>query len=133
MEIEDPFVPMPMPDPPWTERVSVLVAAHVAHGEPVPWTHGDDALWLDDLEDRGLASVLGEALAWEGLGVVVSVRGMRPHYVVVLDGHSASALLKLAVPILERVRGPLPAGSRAVLTLRDSEASGLRLEMVDLA
>ena len=64
---------------------------------------------------------------------MVSVRALGPHYVVVLDGHRADEMLALAIRVLERVRGPLPAGSRAVLTRRDSEASGLRVEMVDLA
>jgi hypothetical protein len=133
MDARDPFVPMPMPDPPWSERVSVLVAAHVVDGESAPWSHGDDASWLDDLENSGLASLLGEALAGDVLGVVVSVRPLGPHYVVVLDGHRADEMLALAVPVLERVRGPLPVGSRAVLTRRDGESSGLRVDMVDLA
>jgi hypothetical protein len=133
MDALDPFVPLPMPDPPWGERVSILVAAHVVDGEIVPWSHGDDAEWLDDLENRGLASVLGEALAWESLGVVVSVRPMGPHYAVVLDGHRADDMLAKAVPVLERVRGPLPAGSRAVLTRRENTDAGLRVDMVDLA
>jgi hypothetical protein len=133
MDAQDPFVPMPMPDPPWSERVSVLVAASVVDGETVPWSHGDDSLWLDEIENRGIASVLGEALAWQSMGVVVSVRPLGPHYVAVLDGHGADAMLALAIPLLERVRGPLPTGSRAVLTRRDGEASGLRVDMVDLA
>ncbi len=133
MDAQDPFVPMPMPDPPWSERVSVIVAARLAGDETVPWSHGAEALWLDELENTGLASVLGEALAWESRGVVVSVRTMGPHYVVVLDGRLADEMLALAIPLLERVRGPLPPGSRAVLTRRDAEASGLRVDMVDLA
>ncbi len=133
MDAQDPFVPMPMPDPPWSERVSVLVAAHVVDGETLPWSHGDDALWLDELEHSGLAAVLGKALALESSGVVASVRRLGPHYVVVLDGHRADEMLALAIPLLERVRGPLPAGSRAVLTRRDGEATGLRVDMVDLA
>jgi hypothetical protein len=133
MDAQDPFVPMPMPDPPWSERVSVLVAAHVADGETVSWSHGDDALWLDELEQSGLAAVLGDAMASESSGVVASVRRLGPHYVVVLDGHRADEMLALAIPLLERIRGPLPAGSRAVLTRRDGEATGLRVDMVDLA
>ena len=133
MDAQDPFVPMPMPEPPWSERASILVAAQNVDGKVVPWTHGDDALWLDDIENRGLASVLGEVLTGDSLGVVASVGSLGPHYVVVLDGHNADEMLSLAIPLLERVRGPLPSGSRAVLTRRDGEAAGLRVDMVDLA
>jgi hypothetical protein len=133
MDAQDPFVPLPMPDPPWSERVSIVVAAHVVDGETAPWSHGDKALWLDDIENSGISSVLGDAMAGESSGVVVAVRALGPHYVVVLDGHGADAMLALAIPVLERVRGPLPAGSRAVLTRRQGEASGLRVDMVDLA
>jgi hypothetical protein len=133
MDAQDPFVPMPMPGPPWSERVSILVAAETRDGEMVPWSNGEDADWLDDIENRGLASLLGEIMAWDGIGVVVSVRPLGPHYAVVLDGHRADEMLALALPVLERTRGPLPNGSRAVLTRRDGPATGLRVDMVDLA
>jgi hypothetical protein len=129
----DPFVPMPMPDPPWAERVSILVSAHVVDGEPVPWSHGEDARWLDDLEQGGLVSLLEEEVTRGIGGAVVSVRSMGLHYAVVLDGRRADELLARAIPVLERVRGPLPPGSKAVLTRRDGPKAGLRVEMLDLA
>ncbi len=133
MDAQDPFVPMPMPEPPWHERVSILVSAASVAGESVPWSHGDDAVWLDDLESSGIALLLADALARDGLGVVASVSGLGPHSVVVLDGKRANEMLALAIPLLERVRGPLPCGSRAVLTRRDQRCAGLRVDMVDLA
>ncbi len=133
MDAEDPFVPLPMPHPPWAERVSVLAAAAVTDGETVPWSHGEDESWLDALENAGIASVLERALEERSLGVVVSVRSMGPHYAVVLDGNSADELLAACLPSLQRLRGPLPPGSRAVLTRQSREAAGMRVDMVDLA
>jgi hypothetical protein len=131
MQASDEFVPLPMPEAPWSERVCIIVAAARRDGAEVSWVAGSDDEWVGELERASLRQALSDAIPRVD-GEVREVRTVGPHLAVVVDGLDAPCVLRQTRAVLRRVLGPLPHGSRAVLTRHVRGEPGLTVELCEL-
>ena len=131
VDLSDEFVPLPMPEAPWSERACIIVAAVRRAGVEVPWEEVAEDAWVAELERASLRQALDDAIPLSE-GEVREVRAVGPHMAVVIDGRSAERICRCSLAVLRRVLGPLPSGSRVVLTRRERGGPGLTVELSEL-